>query len=194
MFPAVKSHEGSVADIECTVNAGTKGKFVLPWEARFKIAIGVAEALNYLHNECPRPIIHRDVKSSNILLDDTFKPQVGTAALLLQKKKKDYNLVIKSSNFRILTLLVVYQLSQLSDFGLAIWGPPRASFITDSDVVGTFGYLAPEYFMYGKVSDKVDVYSFGVVLLELLSGREPIGSETSKGQESLVMWVRTFTS
>lgn len=56
-------------------------------------------------------------------------------------------------------------------------------------MVGTFGYLAPEYFMYGKVSDKIDVYAFGVVLLELLSGRKPIGSEASKGQESLVMWV-----
>lgn len=61
-------------------------------------------------------------------------------------------------------------------------------------MVGTFGYLAPEYFMYGKVSDKIDVYAFGVVLLELLSGRKPIGLETPKGQESLVMWVRTCIS
>lgn len=56
--------------------------------------------------------------------------------------------------------------------------------------MGTFGYLAPEYFMYGKVSDKIDVYAFGIVLLELLSGRKPISSDTPKGQESLVMWVR----
>lgn len=56
--------------------------------------------------------------------------------------------------------------------------------------MGTFGYLAPEYFMYGKVSDKIDVYSFGVVLLELLSGKKAIVSESPKGQESLVMWVR----
>lgn len=83
--------------------------------------------------------------------------------------------------------------SQLADFGLAIWGPTTSSFLTHGDVVGTFGYLAPEYFMYGKVSDKIDVYSFGVVLLELLSGRKPIGSESPKGQESLVMWVRTFS-
>lgn len=64
--------------------------------------------------------------------------------------------------------------------------------MTQCDVVGTFGYLAPEYFMYGKVSDKIDVYAFGVILLELLSGRRPIGHETSKNQESLVMWVRVF--
>lgn len=50
-------------------------------------------------------------------------------------------------------------------------------------------YLAPEYFMYGKVNDKIDVYAYGVVLLELLSGRKPISTEYPKGQESLVMWV-----
>ena len=49
--------------------------------------------------------------------------------------------------------------------------------------------MAPEYFMYGKVNDRIDVYAFGVVLLELLSGRKPISSEYPKGQESLVMWV-----
>lgn len=81
---------------------------------------------------------------------------------------------------------------QLSDFGLAIWGPPASAFLTKVDVVGTFGYLAPEYFMYGKVSDKVDVYAFGVVLLELLSGRKPINSDAPKGQESLVMWVSSL--
>jgi serine/threonine protein kinase len=52
--------------------------------------------------------------------------------------------------------------------------------------------LAPEYFMHGKVSDKIDVYAFGVVLLELLSGRKPINNESPKGQESLVMWVSSF--
>lgn len=50
--------------------------------------------------------------------------------------------------------------------------------------------MAPEYFMNGRVSDKIDVYGFGVVLLELLSGRKPIGGEVPKGQESLVKWVR----
>ncbi|BFG42319.1 hypothetical protein CerSpe_285940 [Prunus speciosa] len=129
------------------------GKSVLPWEVRFNVAVGIAESLNYLHNECSPPVIHRDVKSSNILLTKEFVPQ-------------------------------------LSDFGLAIWGPTTTSFLTECDVVGTFGYLAPEYFMYGKISDKIDVYAFGVVLLELLSGRKPIGSETPKEQESLVMWAK----
>ncbi|KAM5565173.1 pto-interacting protein 1 [Rosa sericea] len=126
---------------------------VLPWEVRFNVAVAVAEALNYLHNECPQPIIHRDVKSANILLSSDLQPQ-------------------------------------LSDFGLAIWGSVDSSYVISNDVVGTFGYMAPEYFMQGRVSDKVDVYAFGVVLLELLSGRKPVDVEAPKGQESLIKWAR----
>ncbi|KAG5547723.1 hypothetical protein RHGRI_013421 [Rhododendron griersonianum] len=87
-------------------------------------------------------------------------------------------------------LIDSWSLKQLSDFGLAIWGPSDSSFLTDNDVVVTFRYLAPVYFMYGKVSDKINAYSFGVVVLELLSGRKPISSESTKGQESLVMWAK----
>ncbi|KAM1483099.1 hypothetical protein TB2_034542 [Malus domestica] len=139
--------------LEANLHGKNNYKSLLSWEVRFNVAVGIAKALSYLNNECPQPVIHRDVKSSNILLTKDFEPQ-------------------------------------LSDFGLAIWGPTATSFKTECDVVGTFGYLAPEYFMYGKISDKIDVYAFGVVLLELLSGRKPIGSETPKEQESLVMWAK----
>lgn len=139
--------------LEENLHGKNKDESLLSWEVRFNVAIGTAEALDYLHTEASKHVIHRDVKSSNILLSKELEPQ-------------------------------------LSDFGLAIWGPTTTSFLTQEDVVGTFGYLAPEYFMYGKVSDKIDVYAFGVVLLELISGREPISSEPCKGQESLVAWAK----
>lgn len=132
---------------------GRKDDTVLTWGRRYNVAIRVAAALNYVHSGTAQPVIHRDVKSSNILLDDDFEPK-------------------------------------LSDFGLAIWASTSPAQIACSDVAGTFGYLAPEYFMYGKVSEKIDVYAFGVVLLELLSGRKPINNEYPKGQESLIMWAK----
>ncbi|TKY67655.1 putative proline-rich receptor protein kinase PERK11 [Spatholobus suberectus] len=138
--------------LEENLHGKNKDGSILSWEVRFNVAVRIAEALDYLHREALKPVIHRDVKSSNILLSRGFEPQ-------------------------------------LSDFGLAIWGPTTSSFLTQ-DVVGTFGYLAPEYFMYGKVSDKIDVYAFGVVLLELISGKEPISSAACKGQESLVVWAK----
>ncbi|XP_022939108.1 uncharacterized protein LOC111445110 isoform X1 [Cucurbita moschata] len=131
--------------------ANGKNPNAFGWNERFKVAVGVAEALDYLHDDAQH-VIHRDVKSSNVLLSDDFEPQ-------------------------------------LSDFGLAKQAS-NLSHVTCTDVAGTFGYLAPEYFMYGKVNDKIDVYAYGVVLLELLSGRKPISTEYPKGQESLVMWAK----
>ncbi|KAH7405056.1 hypothetical protein KP509_15G055100 [Ceratopteris richardii] len=127
-------------------------KSTLPWNVRYKVAVGIGEALEYIHNSSP-PLIHRDVKSSNILLQSDFTPQ-------------------------------------LTDFGLSKWMSVDSTFVTCNDVVGTFGYLAPEYFMFGKVSDKTDVYSFGVVLLELVSGRHPITNNGPSCHGNLVSWAR----
>ncbi|KAK7410633.1 hypothetical protein VNO78_01577 [Psophocarpus tetragonolobus] len=142
----------SRGSLEENLHGNKKNSLVFGWSERYKVAVGVAEALDYLHSKDDQPVIHRDVKSSNVLLSEDFEPQ-------------------------------------LSDFGLAKWASTLSSHITCTDVAGTFGYLAPEYFMYGKVNDKIDVYAFGVVLLELLSGRKPISRDYPKGQESLVMWA-----
>lgn len=131
-------------------------KNVFGWTERFNVASGVAYALDYLHgNGNSRPVIHRDVKSSNILISEDFEPK-------------------------------------LSDFGLALWAAEATPQITCNDVAGTFGYLAPEYFMHGKVNDKIDVFAYGVVLLELISGRKPLCTGCPKGQESLVMWANSI--
>ncbi|KAI4307226.1 hypothetical protein L6164_030436 [Bauhinia variegata] len=142
----------SRGSLEENLHGSKKNPNVFGWAERYKVAEGVAEALDYLHNMGAQHAIHRDVKSSNVLLSEDFEPQ-------------------------------------LSDFGLAKWASTSSSHITCTDVAGTFGYMAPEYFMYGKVNDKIDVYAFGVVLLELLSGRKAIGGDYPKGQESVVMWA-----
>ncbi|KAK6257587.1 hypothetical protein QUC31_001046 [Theobroma cacao] len=147
----------SRGSLEENLHGNKKDPGAFGWSERYNVALGVAEALDYLHTNSEHPVIHRDIKSSNILLSDDFEPQ-------------------------------------LSDFGLAKWVSASSSHITCTDVAGTFGYLAPEYFMYGKVNDKIDVYAFGVVLLELLSGRKPISNDYPKGQESLVMWAKPILS
>ena len=59
------------------LNAGDKkDPLAFGWGERYKVAVGTAEALAYLHNNSSQPVIHRDVKSSNILLSDDFEPQV----------------------------------------------------------------------------------------------------------------------
>ncbi|CAI9110585.1 OLC1v1010638C1 [Oldenlandia corymbosa var. corymbosa] len=135
---------------------GSKGGPALPWSVRYRVAVGIAEAISYLHNGTERCIVHRDIKPSNILLSSRKTPK-------------------------------------LCDFGLATWTPaPSVPFLCKT-VKGTFGYLAPEYFQHGKVSDKTDVYAFGVVLLELLTGRKPIESKRGPGEENLVLWVSNYS-
>ncbi|XP_042493380.1 receptor-like cytosolic serine/threonine-protein kinase RBK1 [Macadamia integrifolia] len=121
----------------------------LEWGIRFKVALGVAEGLHYLHQGCSRRIIHRDIKASNILLNQDYEPQI-------------------------------------SDFGLAKWLPEQWSHHIVFPIEGTFGYLAPEYFMHGIVDEKTDVFAFGVLLLELITGRRAVDS----CRQSLVMWAK----
>ncbi|KAI9102089.1 hypothetical protein K1719_023599 [Acacia pycnantha] len=93
---------------------------------------------------------------------------------------------IKPSNI----LLSSKKTPKLCDFGLASWtSAPSVPFLCKT-VKGTFGYLAPEYFQHGKVSDKTDVYAFGVVLLELITGRKPIEAKKPPGEENLVLWAK----
>ncbi|XP_039828769.1 uncharacterized protein LOC120690245 [Panicum virgatum] len=84
--------------------------------------------------------------------------------------------------------------ARLCDFGLAKQVSASTPHLTCTDITGTFGYLAPEYFSYGKVNEKIDVYAFGVVLLEIISGRRPITPGSAKGQESLVGWAKPLLS
>ncbi|KAF3578206.1 hypothetical protein DY000_02034401 [Brassica cretica] len=122
----------------------------LTWHMRMKIALDTARGLEYLHEHCRPPVIHRDLKSSNILLDSSFN-------------------------------------AKISDFGLAVSVGVHGS--NNIKLSGTLGYVAPEYILDGKLTDKSDVYAFGVVLLELLLGRRPVEKLSPSQCQSLVTWA-----
>ncbi|KAF8096601.1 hypothetical protein N665_0305s0023 [Sinapis alba] len=77
----------------------------------------------------------------------------------------------------------------VGDFGLARW-QPDGELGVETRVIGTFGYLAPEYAQSGQITEKADVYSFGVVLVELVTGRKAIDITMPKGQQCLTEWAR----
>ncbi|AQK84858.1 Proline-rich receptor-like protein kinase PERK1 [Zea mays] len=79
--------------------------------------------------------------------------------------------------------------AMVADFGLAKFTTDNNTHVS-TRVMGTFGYLAPEYAASGKLTEKSDVFSFGVMLLELITGRRPIDTTQTYMDDSLVDWAR----
>ncbi|XP_028773707.1 probable receptor-like serine/threonine-protein kinase At5g57670 [Neltuma alba] len=75
---------------------------------------------------------------------------------------------------------------QISDFGLAKWLPNQWTHHSIAPIEGTFGHLAPEYYLHGIVDEKTDVFAFGVFLLEVISGRKPVDGS----HQSLHNWAK----
>ncbi|XP_074347035.1 inactive protein kinase SELMODRAFT_444075-like isoform X1 [Apium graveolens] len=87
-------------------------------------------------------------------------------------------------------ILITHDFEPLvGDFGLARWQPDGDTGV-DTRVIGTFGYLAPEYAESGQITEKADVYSFGVVLVELVTGRKAVDLDRPRGQQCLTEWAR----
>ncbi|KAK8941527.1 Tyrosine-sulfated glycopeptide receptor 1 [Platanthera guangdongensis] len=124
---------------------------MLDWPTRLKIAQGTGRGLFYIHRICEPHIVHRDIKSSNILLNEEFQAHVA-------------------------------------DFGLSRLILPYDTHVT-TDLVGTLGYIPPEYGQTWVATLRGDIYSFGVVLLELLTGRRAVDLFQPKEASELVAWV-----
>ncbi|KAK7255384.1 hypothetical protein RIF29_28793 [Crotalaria pallida] len=83
--------------------------------------------------------------------------------------------------------------AKVADFGLAKFWSDADTHVS-TRVMGTFGYMAPEYAASGKLTEKSDVYSFGIVLLELITGRKPVDRTASFTDDSMVEWARPLLS
>ncbi|XP_020970677.1 probable serine/threonine-protein kinase At1g01540 [Arachis ipaensis] len=126
----------------------------LTWDIRMNIILGTAKGLAYLHEGLEPKVVHRDVKSSNILLDRQWNPKV-------------------------------------SDFGLAKLLCSDHSYVT-TRVMGTFGYVAPEYACTGMLTEKSDVYSFGILIMEIITRRSPVDYSKPQGEVNLIEWLKTM--
>ncbi|KAL7140498.1 hypothetical protein ABFS83_09G123900 [Erythranthe nasuta] len=132
------------------------GASQLSWPTRLRIARGASCGVAYMHQICEPHIVHRDIKSSNILLDQNFEAHVA-------------------------------------DFGLARLILPYHTHVT-TELVGTLGYIPPEYSQSWIATLRGDIYSFGVVMLELLTGRRPVELFKPKIARELVVLVQKMRS
>ncbi|GBG84615.1 hypothetical protein CBR_g38898 [Chara braunii] len=129
----------------------------LTWKLRLDILHGASNGLWYLHRMAQPKIIHRDIKLSNILLDEQYQAKISDFGISKRSLKED-----------------------------------SVSALTTGNIVGTRGYISPEYLNEGILTEKSDVYSFGVVILEMMTGRTAVFDTPSGHTFNLVQWAKPW--
>ncbi|XP_058736809.1 receptor like protein kinase S.2-like [Vicia villosa] len=160
----------------------TKGE-ILGWGQRCRIVKGLAAALYYLHEQLETQIIHRDVKTSNVMLDSHYNAKLGDFGMarwleheLEYEFKYNYNSSSNSSNKKTSSRIDHFRLGETSKIG------------------GTIGYLPPESLQKpSNGTSKCDVFSFGIVVLEIVSGRRAIDLAYSDEKIILLDWIRRLS-
>uniref|UniRef100_UPI0005C9DEEB receptor-like serine/threonine-protein kinase SD1-8 n=1 Tax=Fragaria vesca subsp. vesca TaxID=101020 RepID=UPI0005C9DEEB len=127
-------------------------KTKLDWNRRLRIIEGIGQGLVYIHKYSRLKVIHRDLKASNVLLDEAMNPKI-------------------------------------SDFGMARIFDINQTEANTNRVVGTYGYMSPEYARYGHFSEKSDIFSFGVLLLEIISGKKNAALHRYENSLTLAGWA-----
>ncbi|CAL0302485.1 unnamed protein product [Lupinus luteus] len=140
----------------------------LSWLLRLRIALGVAQALDYLHSTLSPPIAHGNFKAANILLDENLMPHVCDCGLA----------ILSPARSKLLTNPVSSSKNQL-----------HAEIKATENTIGEKGYIEPEHGRPGTGSRKRDVFAFGVLLLELLTGRTPFDGSRPREEQYLAKWA-----
>ncbi|KAL4353752.1 hypothetical protein GQ457_06G026920 [Hibiscus cannabinus] len=134
-----------------------EGYAPLSWKQRLQICISAARGLHYLHTGTKYAVIHGNVTTRNILLNEEFSCK-----------------------------LHYFGISKLGSFCTS-----KASRVRrESKIIGTIGYMAPEYAVNGEMTEKTDVFAFGVILFQVLFGRPAEDLSLPQDLRYILEWAK----